>query len=151
MTSGAVRDGTSIFFPVSQVEFPTPLPYEASIYGTGGDGSWREVGGQPLNTGLGSAQTSLYPVGDRVWAIWIENDFEHAEFGGMIKTGVFAARISLSGRTYDRKVTLWTGETVFPEIPQVIDFRGRPMFLYFRQQSRYGGMHATVELGIPRP
>ena len=105
---------------------------------------WSEVGGQPVNVGKGSAQGGAFAVGGRVWAIWNQNEFGEAPFGGMIPTRVFAARLGPNGRAFDRVTRLWKGKVVFPEAVQVIQHRSLVVALFMTQKSKRSGMHATV-------
>lgn len=100
----------------------------------------------PASNGIGSSQGGIYPVGDRIWTVWNENDPEGMAFGGDFHTKVFAARIDREGTGFDRKVRLWSGRTYFPGSTDAVLYRGGPVFLYDRQFKAASGLRATVDL-----
>lgn len=107
---------------------------------------WRQIGDGPINEGPGSAQGGVFPVGQRVWAVWVQNSYEGVGFGGMMPTKYFAARLNRSLTGFDRKLELWSGQTDFPGLTQAVEYRGGVAFLYPRQRTSRGGQHATVDL-----
>jgi hypothetical protein len=107
---------------------------------------WSRIGEGPLDSGEGAGQGGVFPVGNRVWAVWIEQKYEGVAFGGMLPTRYRAVRLNRSLTGIDREVELWSGETVFPGSVDAIEYRGRVAFLYDRQRPSRGGLVPTVDL-----
>lgn len=146
-TSGPVRSGQRTYLAVNQSDWSKP--YEFSVWaGTPGK-PWREVGGRPLNQGFGQAQGGVFPVGRSVWAIWSEFNVEGSEFGGWFPVETFAAKLKPGGSGFARPLRLWKGQLVFPVPEEMVSLKGRPVFLYMRQFTRQGGMHATIDFRSP--
>lgn len=106
---------------------------------------WSPVGIGSLNTTYEQAQGGVYPVGDRVWAVWQENGTEGIAFGGMLRTAYHAARLSSDGTGFDLRVELWRGRTMFPSPLQAVSFQGGPVFLYQRQSGPRSGLRTVVD------
>lgn len=108
------------------------------------DRGWAPTGDGPLNMTYENAQGGVYPVGDRVWAVWQENGTEGIAFGGMLKTAYHAARLTPDGTGFDLRVELWKGRTRFPGPVQAVSFQGGPVFLYQRQSGPRSGLRTVV-------
>jgi len=143
--TGPVRASNGTFMLTSETQPDTGDEYSAYVFRKSSGNSWDKVGGKAINVGEGSAQGGLFAVGNRVWAVWNENSFGDAAFGGMIPTSIHAARISKDGTSFDRRVKLWTGRVVFPGSVQMIAYKGRPVALFMTQKSKATGMHATIK------
>lgn len=143
--STPVRVGENTFFAVNESQFGEDRDWLQSVFRLRGRADWTQVDGAPVNDGFGKAQGSLDAVGKRVWIAWGELNTDDADWGGYFPTTEYAARINESGTGFDKRIQLWQGKTVFPGPQQAIAYEGGPVFLYMRQFSRKGGMHATVD------
>lgn len=147
--SSSVLSGGSIVSPSTKVltkEFyggreETTMRFSLKKLGPSG---WGPIGDGPLDVGKGYAQGGVFPVGDRIWAVWMEHDYEGVAFGGMLPTSYRAARLNASLTGFDREIELWSGETFFPGSLQAIRYRGKVAFLYVRQGR--GGLQPTIDL-----
>lgn len=138
---GTVRSSKGLFYPVMSVgEDDWPF----SIYRGDGAGPWTELVGSPLNVGSGKAQGVLDAVGDRVWAMWQQHGTQR-ESDGLFPTEMYAGLIGREGEDVERKIQLWKGPTIGPGSLQVLEYRGRPVFMYPRQFRPKGGLHTTVD------
>ncbi|HTU15114.1 MAG TPA: hypothetical protein VMF31_07945 [Solirubrobacterales bacterium] len=143
--SAPVRANSATYFPVNESQYGVDRNWEQSLFRIGGRGDWSQVGGAPVNEGFGKAQGGADAVGKRVWVTWGELNTDDAGWGGYFPTTEYAARVDETGTGFDQRIQLWRGKTVFPGPQQAIAYQGDPVFLYMRQFSRKGGMHATVD------
>lgn len=144
ITSGPVVSGGKTFLPVNQDQTDPPHGQDASVYRLSAGTGWSEVGGEPLSAGDDRAYADLSAVGNRVWTIWSEIRFPNGRDGIESPAKTFAARINRSGEGFDQKVNLWRGKSAYPRANQVILYRDRPAFLYWRSTDSGYRLRATV-------
>lgn len=139
--SGPVRFDGGLYFPATQA-LPGGGPvshWRTDLYRENSD-SWARVTGKQVGTATGANSGGAYPVGDRVWFVWARIWFT----GKALKSRLLAARVSLDGQTFDRRIVLIPNRADQNyQRPQVISYRGRPVFLY--QSSATGKWRATLD------
>lgn len=148
--SGAVRSGRNVFFPMNVdllgAEQSTSI---TSVYRLSGR-FWSQVGRKEVSHGTGYAQGGVYPVGRRVWAVWQETGALEGPIGSLLPTRVFAARVAPNGAGFERNFKVWEGNVAFPGPTVATAYRGRPVFLYYRQWDVDQGIHLTVDMSFVR-
>lgn len=145
--SGPVRAGARTFFSVNKSDLSDP--YEFSVWARRDGKPWYEVGGSPLNQGFGQAQGGVFAVGKKIFAVWSEFKVEGFEFGGWFPVETYAAKLKPDGSGFTKPMRLWKGRLIFPVSEHVVAYKGRPVFLYWRQSTRMAGMHVTVDFRSP--
>lgn len=139
--SGPVRSAGGLFFPVTRA-----LPggngvsnWRASVYRNEGKG-WRKVNGKQVGNAPGANSGGVYAVGDRVWFLWLRIWLGRRG----IDTRLVAIRVARDGSSYDRRIVLLRNNADQNyQDPQVVAYRGRPVFLY--QRSNQGHWRATLD------
>lgn len=143
--SGPVRTAEALFMPVVQERMDTGN-WPFSVY-RWGDSRWHQVGGRPINRGLGAAQGGVDVVGESLWATWNEMiPPRQPMFGSWMPTKEWAVRFNKKGTRIVERIRLWRGRAYWPPQTQVVEYRGRPAFLYMRQSKPKGGLHTTVRV-----
>jgi len=145
LAGAPVKTQDATYFPVNESQFDEDRDWEQSLFRIGSSGDWTQVSGAPVNDGFGKAQGGADAVGERVWITWGELNTDDAGWGGYFPTTEYAARVDEAGTGFDQRIQLWRGKTIFPGVQQAIAYQDAPVFLYMRQFSRKGGMHATVD------
>jgi hypothetical protein len=142
--SGTVRTRSDVYFPAVDAfrRVDPEAPWNTQVFRMVG-GKWAAIEGSPLNVSSRTySQGGVFPVGDQVWAIWLEQIIDQ---GAPLPTKVYAAPIDGSRVDVTSRLELWSGKAVAPGALQVVAYKGEPAFLYMKGSGRRN-LRATVEL-----
>ena len=139
--SGPVRTPDSLIMVTSEIH--QGGPWLLSVFDYEHSRGWSKLEDEPL-ADRGQSQGGTYAVGSDAWVIWNQMKFNDVDKDGLAPTKIKTARIGTDGQLSSTTI-LWRGRTLVPANTQVVEFKGKPVFLFFSQTNPKSGMNATVK------